>query len=845
MTTTVSVAVDVDLPSGLAAENISLRFDLSGVDTEGDTVIAPLSLLYNFATGAGSVDLWVNSEGAESTFYAVTLIHTLGDAYGREVRVGERPLGGIALGDAASYSLAERLRNSVIPGGGGSAEQALYDALLDARDAAVASQAAAATSASNAATSATNAATSETNAAASAASAAASSATAGINSGRLEVATFAQVATEFGYAGSGRPRIVAEGDMLRVVGTGFVYQVAAAGVSDAFPDYSASGGVKLYALPDSENVLSLRAFGPGAVGLTNDTAPVVAFFARAKALGCRWHVPNGVYNIDPSAPIEIATSGVCEGTFRLPQTNTASWFSIVRDDAGAVVSAAAWNTLSRGTRVANAANARGKNIYIASSEILIERVGGSPYLKQELIRVNDRGDFTTPLCCSYTSNSGLTVTAHTPSRPISVEGLAVRRYGTSTAVTQTIRCSRDNVEMNSPEVINENPASPLAQGIVIAYCADVTLNKPRATGLQYSGLGYGILTTGTIGVTVNDAVVQDARHGLSGAYTADTTINGGNWSDGIDDHWGNRMTINDAKVYCPDGGSAVLYAGYDITINDISVVGGRNVLAIRTDTPSLGGTVRMRNINIVSHPATGTTYYMFGFASPTLTITGTTFTTKPTMPDLVEIDGVSWDIGAGFTNAYVAYLSCLNSPHTNWGDVTLKGPCSFKGATAVNAIFLVKDATKQEDRAATLEVLGNVDCGIGNVIYSYAVDADNTRAALCRVEGSAGNIRASAFSAQEIKVSGARIRNVTNDNAAHTFTNQRWQFHDCNMVGTSISSTLRNILFSGCVFETAYTTFPRVSSVNYATMVGNVSIVAQAAMPADIRATIVAPYNGV
>lgn len=235
MTTTVTVAVDIDLPSGLAAQDISLRFDLSGPDTEDDTVIAPIAQTYEFATGAGTVDLWVNSEGAESTFYGVTLIYTAPPAFGQVASVQTRYIGGIALGDAASYSLAERLRNSVIPGGGGSAEQALYDALLDARDAAAASQAAASTS--------------ETNAANSAASAANSASNASTYDPTRRFATVALLQASTRAAGGAGTIWQGEGDLFRE---------AAAGATDH--DLTTAGGVKLYYLTGGLRTESGRRF---------------------------------------------------------------------------------------------------------------------------------------------------------------------------------------------------------------------------------------------------------------------------------------------------------------------------------------------------------------------------------------------------------------------------------------------------------------------------------------------------------------------------------------------------------------------------------------------------------
>lgn len=85
-------------------------------------------------------------------------------------------------------------------------------------------------------------------AAASAISAANSSSAAGAASGRLEVASFAELASVFGYSSAGGRRMVAAGDLIRVVGLSGTYQVLASGASGAHLDYTGSGGVKLNVL---------------------------------------------------------------------------------------------------------------------------------------------------------------------------------------------------------------------------------------------------------------------------------------------------------------------------------------------------------------------------------------------------------------------------------------------------------------------------------------------------------------------------------------------------------------------------------------------------------------------
>ncbi len=129
-------------------------------------------------------------------------------------------------------------------------------------------------------------------AAASAISAANSSSAAGAASGRLEVATFAELASVFGYSATGGRRIVAAGDLIRVINIDCTYQVLASGASGAHLNYESGGGVKLILLPGAQglNVLGLGVTGDN----VTDDGPA---FSNAAAIGpdIAFVVPEGFY----------------------------------------------------------------------------------------------------------------------------------------------------------------------------------------------------------------------------------------------------------------------------------------------------------------------------------------------------------------------------------------------------------------------------------------------------------------------------------------------------------------------------------------------------------------------
>jgi hypothetical protein len=586
--------------------------------------------------------------------------------------------------------------------------------------------------------------------------------------------------------------------------------------------------------------ITLKAFGAVGDGTTDDTAAVVAFFAEAVSSGRSWYVNPGTYLVNHSSAITIKTSGSCDGLFKIPKANTTCWFEIARDAAGAVLSTSGWGALTRGNTTVGASNAAGKHLFVLSTEVVSNRNGyATPYYKQEFLRCDQSGNMTSAPVCTYTNYANVTVTAHTPSVPIQIDRLRVLRSGAGPVGARgSIFVFRDNVTLNQPEVRNETPAVPLDFAIEVGYCADVTLNRPFVYGCQSAGLGYGIIATATIGLTINDATMISCRRGLSGAYNVDLTVHGGNWQDGIDDHWGNRMVINDANIYVLSNGSAVSYAGYDISISNVSTFGGRNLLGIRIDTPSLGGIVSIKNSKVQSADAS-TSYYLFGFTSDNGTgAISPAFTVKPFLPDIVVIEDAHISVGGGVSYASIARLGTLATAHTNWGTVVVRG--SIISNVLVFGIFADKNSTYQEDRTATLQV-DELDCAGGSAIYVTAADATATRGYKCRVNRVTGDVRYCGFGVSQMEIANSRIANMTQD-AANAWGNTLTTVSDSVLTGGAIGANFRNVAFYNCTFVGTITQFPFDGVTNYATLVGNTRTVAQANMPADIRANIVSPY---
>ena len=584
-------------------------------------------------------------------------------------------------------------------------------------------------------------------------------------------------------------------------------------------------------------------FGAVGDGVADETSLVVAFFARVKAEKLFWVVPAGDYSINPDAPIDIISSGICQGRFLVPNSNQTFRFQIVRDEPGQVISTSGWGAITRGKSDVQAANAAGKNLYLSSTEIQIERIGsgGAPYLKQEFIRCMPSGNFSTAAVNTYNSFANLTVTAYEPSRPVRVDGLTVQLSG-PTGGTEAARgfivVNRDSVTLNSPSVVNTNTAQPRPVAIENGYCADTVINSPRVRGFDFNGLGYGIINASSIGLTVNQADLQDCRHGYTGVFTVDVTLNGGNYGRTIDDHWTDRFVANNPKVYAIPGSSAFMFAGNDVTLNDPAVSGGRSLFTIRNDTPNLGGRVIIRNPTISTRGETGPYYYLFGFDSPNgQPDPGFTFTNRPRLPDLVEISNPSID--SDTADVYGAFLGMLYFPHTAWGTIRLDGSWETTGSI-LNGVLAYKDATHQQDRVPLIDISG-VDCGTGNLLYITALDAVSTRAFNVRLgQGAAGNMRYSGASVNVLDAMGARIGSITDDNPAVAPAGF-YRFVGCTFSGGAVSATLRNHLISSSVFSGSYSQFPLIADIS---MDGNVRTGSGiTGLPADIRNNIVAPFN--
>lgn len=610
----------------------------------------------------------------------------------------------------------------------------------------------------------------------------------------------------------------------------------------AHPGWFASADGKLWEI--AATVLDPRMFG--VIGQPDDFAVFADWAATTVALNLPWEIPAGTWTLNGAATIDLTTSGVCRGMIDIPKANAVCRIRFVRDAAGTVLDTTGWAALARGKN-ASGATAAYRNLYIGSNEVLIEREGGAstPYYKQEFIRSRSAdGSFSTPLVCTYDDLGEVTVEAHEPSVPTEVKGLRIIRSGPAPGAlipVGSIAVMRDAVTFDNLEVINPNPAVPLSVVVDIGYCADVTFNRPRIRGADdvANGVGYGLLFATTIGCVVNDPDIQDCREAISGRHNVDLTVNRGTCSWLVDDHWGDRMVVRDTVIRCKTGGSAVQYAGNDILLDNISVVNGRAVLAVRGDTPHLGGAVTVRKPTIYSRGETGGAYYLFTLSSPDGPPAPITpYTNKPALPDTVTLDSVTLDVDTA--SVFLAYLGLISAPHVNWGRVSIIGDWSVKATGSLIGVLLLKNATYQQDRATEIRVDTPLNFGTGTIAYVIALDADATRGAVVKVDNvSGGNLRYSPFGVSLMRVTGGAIGSVENDDGSEAAGATRSLFSRVQMTGGLVRATIANIAFLSCQFTGPYTEFPPDTT---ATMIGNLRTTSADALPTDISSNVVSPY---
>jgi hypothetical protein len=603
-----------------------------------------------------------------------------------------------------------------------------------------------------------------------------------------------------------------------------------------------------------KDVVSAKDFGAVGDGVADDTDALTAMFNHCNSQGKSWHIPSGNYLIQQDNVLTVKTGGLCEGKLIIPKANRSAQIKIERDTPLAPLSTTGWSPLNRDALKVNALNAVGKTVLIVSTEVLILRDNpptSIPYYKQELIRcTNKDGSFTTPLVNTYNpTGNTITVTAADISKPIIITGLNILVTGAdsgSGSWSSKVRIMRDNVTMEDLRVVNEDSASPFDDIVEVVYAAGVTFLRPHLVGVPKVGAGYGIQFATTIGCRVYDGTIKECSHAIAGRHNCDLTIDGGSYGYVIDDHWGDRMTIRNLIITSPPGWSNIAFAGNDITVSNVTAYGGRCFFGYRADTPSLGGTVLIENIKVVSQDPGE--YWFFGTESSNYSgVTGTYpagFTYKT--PDLLSITNVSLNSAAS-----TQYFIKLTPPASNgsapagawepWKQINISGPFAFS-STAIILVFMSKSGALTSG-TPMINIDGR-DSALpsGSLpIYITSLDASTTGRAninVKNVRGKNNNYKYSGYAVGNLTVDNCQVQDVVHDNL-HPVSGCFSVFSNCEFRGTQFANTLTWCYFTGCFFINTYTTFPSTECA----WVGNARAAAQGALPADIRANVLTPFS--
>lgn len=606
-----------------------------------------------------------------------------------------------------------------------------------------------------------------------------------------------------------------------------------------------AGGIKLEHRFKDE--IDIRYFGVIGDGMTNETNPVKSYFEYVNLNNLFWVIP-GRFKILINESFDIKTSGRCDGKFLLQKGNDDVTINIVRSHTGENVDISNWdiNKAVRGSLDVGFVNDGIANLLFDSNEILIERIGAGPYYKKEFVRTNE-GKLTTPLVCSYTDKTQLTVTKFHIEEPIIIDNLIIEVQGSLVNGSKYLLIKRDNVTLNNPKIINEtNNTGSVA--MEIDKCADVIINSPFIKGFTNAGNGYGIANYESIGVTINEGNVIDCRHGYTGRNSVDVTINRGVWEDGIDDHWTDRFTANHPIIKTDLGGAGFQFAGNDITLNSPIVNGAARIFfGIRMDTPSLGGIINIHNP--VFNSSEIDDVYLFAYTTPGGKENPSelpNYTNKPTLPKSLNI--INPVINTRAKEIYCFYLGVFSHSYTNLERLKITDPVvnvvDPSPTTAYISALFIKDSIYQEVYQTEIEITGRLMTNVANTLSAYITsrykDEYNGRIDLV-LNNSFGykTVRFSGDNVKNVIMHGGEINNFDIDDPNSSFDTCNIQFKDVEFNGGAIYPGLSHALFQNCIFKGDYTVFPPANQVS---LVNNLKYNISG-LPANIVNNIVAPFQ--
>lgn len=423
------------------------------------------------------------------------------------------------------------------------------------------------------------------------------------------------------------------------------------------------------ALMDRDSVVNVKDYGVILDGTTDNAATLQAAANAARDLGRALYIPAG--NLWWSGVVTAYTSIRCEGRL-VVKPSTSNTLTIGRTLASSTIPGTSLGGLTEGSQTLTGTGGARGSIELVSSEELIKRdgSGGAAYTKREISSLAADGTITPALANTYATPASLTATVYPYEAPITLDGIKCVVTGTGTLPhDHLIQVKRDNVTINGISCQNDTTIQPTS-AIRVQSCTGVTFNSPRINGFDGSGVGYGIAIYQAANITINDPGITRCRHSISGTYNKAIQVNGGSILM-LDQHWCNGLTVDRATISTPPGSSLVQVAGSDVTLRDCTLIGGRNIIGIREDTPEMSGSIVVQRCTW--RPSSDATLWAVGYSS---TSNATAFSwgrtlRSPSRVDLADLIVDRTGIGATLTQLAAVQASAHNFAREHWRNVRI------------------------------------------------------------------------------------------------------------------------------------------------------------------------------
>lgn len=342
--------------------------------------------------------------------------------------------------------------------------------------------------------------------------------------------------------------------------------------------------------------VDVRAYGVVLDGATDNAAAFQAACDAARNLGKPLLIPAG--DLWWTGVVTAYTSIRCEGTLIYDQS-AANSLVIGRTLTRVTIPGTSLGGLTKGsTSLTGTGGVRGTIELVSTEELIRRDISGAPtYTKRETSVLSPDGRISPPLYATYSTPASLTAYVYPYEEPITVDGIKCRLRGTSGSFPHDhlVQVKRDNVTLNAPAATNATGLNAIS-AFRVQSCTGVTINSPRAAGFENATDGYGVAIYQSAVVTINDPVLVQCRHGITGAYNKQINVNRGN-SRVIDQHWCDGLTIDGTVINAAPGGAACYYAGANAAVRNATILGGRTIFGVRIDTPECAGSVVIDKVN--------------------------------------------------------------------------------------------------------------------------------------------------------------------------------------------------------------------------------------------------------